>query len=158
MAFMDKMKSWIGIEADEDDYLDDVDYMDDPEDYDYQEEPQQQQEQETYEPRERKRSSNVVSMGTVSSGKMKISIQAPITYDDGPAILDDIMHAKVVVLNLEMLELDKKRQIFDFVSGGVYSLGGGITKVTKDIFVIAPRGVEVDGKSDDASGTPNFTL
>ncbi len=30
-----------------------------------------------------------------------------------------------------------KRQIFDFVSGGIYSLSGKIQKVTKDIFILA---------------------
>ena len=66
-----------------------------------------------------------------------ISIREPITFDDGTQVLDDVLKGKVVVLNLEMLEVDKKRQIFDFVSGGIYSLSGKIQKVTKDIFILA---------------------
>ena len=78
-----------------------------------------------------------------------ISIREPITFDDGTQVLDDVLKGKVVVLNLEMLEVDKKRQIFDFVSGGIYSLSGKIQKVTKDIVILAPKGIDIDGKVKD---------
>ena len=87
-----------------------------------------------------KEKSNVVTMPNIS--RFLISIREPITFDDGTQVLDD-------VLNLEMLEVDKKRQIFDFVSGGIYSLSGKIQKVTKDIFILAPKGIDIDGKVKD---------
>lgn len=90
---------------------------------------------------------NVVSMPNIS--RFLISIREPITFDDGTQVLDDVLKGKVVVLNLEMLEVDKKRQIFDFVNGGIYSLSGKIQKVTKDIFILAPKGVDIDGKIKD---------
>lgn len=153
MGFFDKVKGMIGIEDSEydDDYYDEDGYYDN----------QAEEEQESYDQEDSqtatsygtssrvqrddrmRRSSNVTD---ISSSKIKISIQEPLTYDDGPQILDDIMNRKIVILNLEMLEVDKKRQIFDFVSGGIYSLDGDVRKVTKDIFVIVPRGVEIDGK------------
>lgn len=80
-----------------------------------------------------------------SESKMFVSIKEPVTYEDAKLVLDDIMDGKSVILNLEMLEQDKKTQIFYFVSGGLYSLNGTIQSVTKDIFVLAPNGVEIDG-------------
>lgn len=80
-----------------------------------------------------------------SKGNMFVSIREPLNYEDGQAVLNDIMEGKSVILNLEMLEMDKKTQIFYFVSGGLYSLHGTLQNVTKDIFVIAPEGVEIDG-------------
>lgn len=94
-----------------------------------------------------KEKSNVVTMPNIS--RFLISIREPITFDDGTQVLDDVLKGKVVVLNLEMLEVDKKRQIFDFVSGGIYSLSGKIQKVTKDIFILAPKGIDIDGKVKD---------
>ena len=88
-----------------------------------------------------------VTMPNIS--RFLISIREPITFDDGTQVLDDVLKGKVVVLNLEMLEVDKKRQIFDFVSGGIYSLSGKIQKVTKDIFILAPKGIDIDGKVKD---------
>lgn len=157
MGLLDKMKNMIGIEDqyDEDAYPDDYDYR-----YDYNEpssESYESNETSSYreQPSEPKietptfttstrssRLSNVVEM--TSSSRMRISIQEPLEYDDGPKVIDNIAQSRTVVLNLEMLEPDKKRQIFDFVSGGVYALNGNIQKVTKDIYVIVPKGVDVD--------------
>lgn len=87
-----------------------------------------------------------MNLQTNQVDKTKINIHEPITYDDGPAIIDDIVAKKVVVLNLEMLELEKKKQIFEFILGGIYALKGQVQKVTKDIFVLAPKDVTIDGK------------
>lgn len=95
-----------------------------------------------------RRGDNVVSMSNknfANTSSMRISIQEPLDYEtDGPKIIDDILDNKVVVLNLEMVDSDLRRQIFDFVSGAVYALDGTVEKVTKGIFVISPKGVQVD--------------
>ncbi|MDY3005458.1 cell division protein SepF [Anaerococcus sp. AGMB00486] len=92
-----------------------------------------------------------------SSSRFRISIQEPISYDeDGPKIVDDILDKKVVVLNLEMLEVDKKRQILDFVSGAVYALDGKVEKVSKGIFVICPKGIDIDNYVEDQISTGNY--
>lgn len=162
MGLLDKMKNLVGIE---DAYYDE-DYADE---YDRRnEEESSPVEESSYEPTDftaesstpsyteptaRSSRSNVVSMSSSSSSShVRISIQEPLEYDDGPGIIDNITERRTVIMNLEMLEVDKKRQIFDFVSGGVYALEGNIKKVTKDIYVITPKGVEVDGSLKEAVG------
>ena len=78
--------------------------------------------------------------------RLKISIHEPITYEDGPKIIDDIINKKAAVLNIEMMEKEKKRQILDFVCGGIYALDGKIQEITKDIYLLVPKGVDVNGK------------
>lgn len=90
------------------------------------------------------------------NSSMFVSIREPLTYEDGKVVLDDIMEGKSVVLNLEMLEVDKKTQIFYFVSGGLYSLNGTIQNVTKDIYVLAPQGIEIDGSVKADLSTKNL--
>jgi cell division inhibitor SepF len=53
------------------------------------------------------------------------------------------------VVNFEQLELNIKRQIFDFINGGIYAVEGKIQKVTKDIFILAPSNIEIDGLKDE---------
>ena len=80
-----------------------------------------------------------------SRSSLRISIQEPLDYEqDAPSVINDIINKKVVVLNLEMVDADMRRRIFDFVSGAVYALDGTVEKVTKGIFVITPNGVEID--------------
>lgn len=156
MGFFEKMKNMIGIEDqyEDEDYNDEYDYADRGS-YDNAYEARPEQEKASsfssdYASAGYEESSSAASrLGKVidmtsGSARMRISIQEPLEYDDGPKVLDNIAQARTVVLNLEMLEVDKKRQIFDFVSGGVYALNGDIQKVTKDIYVIVPKGVDVD--------------
>ena len=103
--------------------------------------------QEKYNSFERVMKRNVVNMMTVTKdNRLKISIHESITYEDGPKIIDDIINKKAAVLNIEMMEKEKKRQILDFVCGGIYALDGKIQEITKDIYLLVPKGVDVNGK------------
>lgn len=152
-GFMDKIKKFVGNDEFEDEY-------DDYEEETVEEEVVEKKVSagEKYVKSSTKpsyeKSSSVVSMPSVS--RFFISVREPITFDDGTQVLDDVLKGKVVVLNLEMLEVEKKRQIFDFVSGGIYSLSGKIQKVTKDIFVLAPKGIDIDGKIKDQIESNGF--
>ncbi|MDO5047389.1 MAG: cell division protein SepF [Anaerococcus sp.] len=91
------------------------------------------------------------------ANSMRISIQEPLNYDqDAPNVIDDILNKKVVVLNLEMVDSDLRKRIFDFVSGAVYALDGSVERVTKGIFLISPSGVEVDKQLADQIGEGNY--
>jgi cell division inhibitor SepF len=128
---MDKFKYFIGI-----DDLDEEEYED---------------EEETLEvpvtTKTKKINNNVVNIHTNSN--MKLVVHEPLSYEEAPRIVDDLKMRKTVVVNLEQLEVNVKRQIFDFINGGLYALEGNIQKVTKDIFVLAPNNVEIDGIKDE---------
>ena len=130
-GFVDKFKYFIGI--------DDLDYDEEYEDYELEELP--------VNTKTKRINNNVVNIHSV--GNMKLVVHEPLTYEDAPKIVDDLKIRKTVVVNLEQLEPNLKRQIFDFINGGLYSLEGNIQKVTKDIFVLAPSNVEIDGNIRD---------
>lgn len=130
-GFVDKFKYFIGI--------DDLDFDEEYEDYELEELP--------VNTKTKKINNNVVNIH--SAGNMKLVVHEPLTYEDAPKIVDDLKIRKTVVVNLEQLEPNLKRQIFDFINGGLYSLEGNIQKVTKDIFVLAPSNVEIDGNIRD---------
>lgn len=160
MGFFDKVKNVIGVE---DDYYDD-DYTDDF-DHDYGRE--EKDDLETQEPASApsysstysassytsgtstsRRTPNVVSMAGANA-KNRINIHEAIEYDDGAKVIQSIAQDKTVVLNLELVEPDKKQRIFDFVNGGLFALDGKIEKVTKDIYILTPKGVQVDKKTKE---------
>ena len=99
---------------------------------------------------------NVTTPRESTNSSMHVTIREPLTYEDGKVVLDDIMDGRSVVLNLEMLEVEKKTQIFYFVSGGLYSLNGTIQNVTKDIYVLAPHGVEIDSAVKSGISSSNL--
>lgn len=80
---------------------------------------------------------------------MKIAIHEPLSYEEAPSIVDDLKVRKAVVVNFEQLDAGIKKQIFDFINGGLYAIEGKIQKVNKDIFILAPSNVEIDGLKDE---------
>lgn len=132
MGMMDKMKDFIGI----------TDYDDDDE---YEEEAasetssRQSERVDTY-----SKKNNVIKVH--SNSDMKVSICEPEKYEDCTKAVDEIKNRKIVVLNIEGMELEDQKQIFEFIKGAVYSLEASIQKVSKGIFVIAPSNVQIDGR------------
>lgn len=127
-GIVDKLKYFIGI--------DDLDY-------DEEEEYEEELEELPLNTHTKRMRDKVVNIHTTSN--MKLVIHEPLNYEDAPKIVDDLKIRKTVVVNLEQLDSIVKRQIFDFINGGLYSLEGSIQKVTTDIFILAPDNVEIDG-------------
>lgn len=85
----------------------------------------------------------------VAGPDMIVLVSEPTSYDEAPTFVDGLKQGKVIVVNFEKLDKDTKRQIFDFINGGIYSMGGNVQKVTKEIFIFAPRNVEIEGLKDE---------
>lgn len=141
--FMDKIKYFIGVQDLEDEEMHE-DYEEFEEDYDV-----------AIPTKTKKLNNKVVNIHTNSN--MKIVVHEPLSYDEAPSIIDDLKSRKTVIVNLEQLDNSIKRQIFDFISGGLYALEGNIQKVTKDIFIFAPSNVEIDGLKDELKSKGIFS-
>ena len=97
--------------------------------------------------RTKKINNKVVNIHT--NNNMKIVIHEPLNYEEAPQIVENLKSRKTVVVNFEKLDDNLKRQIFDFVNGAIYAMEGKIQKVSKDIFLLAPKHVEIDGLKDE---------
>lgn len=140
---MDKIKYFIGVQDLEEDERE--------EEYDEYEE-----EYDVVVPSKMKKINNkVVNIHTNSN--MKIVVHEPLSYDEAPSIIDDLKSRKTVIVNLEQLDNGIKKQIFDFINGGLYAMEGNIQKVTKDIFIFAPSNVEIDGLKDELKNKGIFS-
>lgn len=140
--FLDKAKYFIGLQ----DSYEDEEY----EDYDDYEEIDIPISTKT-----KKHNNKVVNIHTNSS--MKIVVHEPLSYEEAPTIVDDLKSRKTVIVNLEQLDGHIKRQIFDFINGGLYAMEGNIQKVTRDIFIMAPSNVEIDGLKDELKNKGIFS-
>lgn len=80
---------------------------------------------------------------------MQLIVCKPSSGDDCTSLIDDLKARKPIVLNIENLELEEQKRIFEFVKGAVYALGGNIQKVSKGIFIIAPSNVKICGKNSE---------
>ena len=101
-------------------------------------------------------SGNVRSIGSGTSSNVvdlykrtQIDISAPQNIEDARDIIDNIKTGVISVVNLEGVESPIAQRIADFLSGSVDALDGNIRRLSHDMFVITPNGVEISG--DNAS-------
>jgi cell division inhibitor SepF len=92
---------------------------------------------------QRKNKGNVVGLPSMKPTKMVLS--EPRSYDETQEIADHLRQRRPVLVNLQRVRQDQAIRIVDFLSGTVYALNGGISKVGHNIFLCTPDTVEIHG-------------
>lgn len=133
MSVMNRFMNFLGLQEQEEiveregvSELDDVDF-----------------ETTRFEPRKNQKGSNVVSIH--SQKNVKVILYEPRSYEEAQEIADHLRSHRTVVVNLQRVRNDQAIRIIDFLSGTVYALGGGISKIGGNIFLCTPDTVEIQG-------------
>lgn len=80
------------------------------------------------------------------SGPFKMLVIEPKNFDECTKLVDNLKSRKPVIINLEKVETDLARKMFDFLSGATYALNGTVQRVTSNIFIFAPENVDIAAK------------
>ena len=93
------------------------------------------------------------------SGAFRMVIIEPKNIDECRKLIDNMKANKPVIINLEKVETDLARKMFDFLSGATYALSGNIQKINQNIYLFAPRNVNIRALVDRATeaGKPTNT-
>ena len=165
MGFMDQIKKVVGIEIEDDD----EDEVEEAEEKKARENRAAREAREERKPAaaERKPAASPrmetvarteVTRQTVGGNKytsqFKMVVIEPNGFEECPKLVDSLKAKKPVIINLENLETDVARKIFDFLSGATYALNGNVQKVTNNIFVFAPENVDVTYKDSSKQAAP----
>lgn len=126
--FLNKVKYFMGLD----------DYQEDDEDF----VETSMEEEEEIVPLSSKKN-KIVNIHTTT--QMKVVIYEPSEFEEAPSIVDNLKNRKPVIINLESLDQEIAKKIFDFLNGAVYALDGNIQKVSKGIFILAPNNVDISG-------------
>lgn len=98
-------------------------------------------------------SGNVVPMQnrTVKAitSAFKLVVIEPSGFEECPKLVDSLKSRKPVIVNLEKLDSDTGRKIFDFLGGATYALNGNVQKVANNIFVFAPENVAIFAEGEN---------
>ena len=158
-GFLDKLKAVIGLESEEIEEQEEQEVPQRKKKFDKRHDKSngQGEQMDTYAPRphafsldrqhNRDLGSKVVNINT-SLNQMKVVLIQPFSIEECPKIVDNLKSKRPVILNLDKLDSDIARKIFDFISGAVYALDGNVQKVANNIFIFAPDNVDVMGNLD----------
>ncbi|MCR5175969.1 MAG: cell division protein SepF [Anaerovibrio sp.] len=84
--------------------------------------------------------SNVAAM---ASSMMKVHVIEPKTIDDCQQIANFLKEKRPVVINLEKVEEQTAIRIIDFISGTIYAIDGAVTKISRNVWLFAPKNVNI---------------
>lgn len=89
---------------------------------------------------------NNTGMETNIVNKSDVKLIEPLVFADSKDILDDIKSNKVVILNLNKLDLQTGDRLLDYISGGMYALDAKLKTIGDEIYLCVPKGVSVSGE------------
>ena len=73
----------------------------------------------------------------------------PKSFDECPKLVDSLKGRRPVIINLEKIETETAKKIFDFLSGATYALNGNVQKVANNIFIFAPESVDITANQEE---------
>ena len=150
MGVFDKFKDMIGVDEYEEEYYDDPEGGDgyDSSYYDGYESEEEDYPEDTSD----RRSASVIPLKKKRSGSIpgafRLVIIEPQGFDECARLVDGLKNRKPIIVNLEKLDVDTAKKIFDFLGGATYALNGNVQKIANSIFVFAPENVDIDAESE----------
>ncbi len=79
----------------------------------------------------------------------KLVLIEPKAFEECPKLVDSLKGRRPIIINLEKLETEVARKIFDFMSGATYALNGNVQKVANNIFIFAPENVGISASQEE---------
>ena len=118
----------------------------------------EQPEQPKKEPRTRRRETPLMGGGEAQPvpsnlASMKMIVYHPVCYDDAQSIVDNLKNRRPVIVNMEELDGACAQRVLDFLLGAIYAINGTINKISRGIFLVAPRDVDVEDTGEDTGYT-----
>ena len=86
-----------------------------------------------------------------NTNSLKLVLIEPKGFEECPKLVDSLKSRKPVIINLEKLETETAKKIFDFLSGATYALNGNVQKITNNIFIFAPENVSITASQGQTS-------
>ena len=85
------------------------------------------------------------------SGQFKMVVIEPKSLDECRKLVDNLRSRKPVIINLEKVETDLARKMFDFLGGATYALSGTVQRINQNIYIFAPKNVDIKAMVDRAT-------
>lgn len=130
----DKMKNFLGLAEDEEEYYDDEAEFPSHGNSD---------EVDDYPLEDNNKRSKVVNINATT--QLQVVLVKPERMEDASTVADHLNAKRTVVLNLESTNKEVSRRLVDFLTGVAYANRGQIKRVANSTFIITPYNVDIMG-------------
>ncbi len=84
-------------------------------------------------------------------GSKNVVFYYPKSYNEVQKLIDFLRQGESVMLNLDNVSEDEAQRMLDFSSGAVYALNGSVQRVSGNIFLLTPEGLNIMMPKDPKS-------
>ena len=152
MGIFDKFKDLVGIEEEEDEEYEEYEEVKPAPSAERRVETRTSFQAPKPEPRNEGKVIPMQNRVSAITAAFKLVVIEPSGFDECPKLVDSLKARKPIIINLERIESDTARKIFDFLSGATYALNGNVQKVANNIFVFAPENVDITAGTNENKG------
>ena len=92
------------------------------------------------------------------SSRNSVCVVKPTSVEDGQVIVDTLLDNRTVVVNLEGIGIDTAQRIMDITFGANFALDGHLQQISKNIFIVTPRSVDISGDFSESFGVGQFDM
>ena len=87
-----------------------------------------------------------------AGGRTIMTTEPKFVPNEAVEITETLLAGVSVVLNLEGLDIELAQRLVDFATGTCVAIDGNFKRITKSIFIISPRTININGGADDLIG------
>lgn len=88
--------------------------------------------------------SKVVPMRELNKD-LEVCIVKPASFDDSQQVCEVLLSGRACVVNLEGFDADDAQRVMDFISGCIFAIDGKLHRISKFIFIFAPKHIDISG-------------
>lgn len=85
----------------------------------------------------------------VPASSARVQVVEPKGFNDAQEVGERIKSGQPVIVNLQGVDSDLKRRLIDFCSGLTYAIGGSMSRVSDQVFLLTPANVDVSDEEKD---------
>lgn len=95
--------------------------------------------------------SKLVSINSRSNNRSssQVFVIKPQEFNEAQKVTDYLKEGRTIVINMEGIEVHAAQRIIDFIGGACYALDGSLQAISANIFIAAPRNIDVSGDLRD---------
>ena len=72
-----------------------------------------------------------------------VIVYQPRSAEDVQTLINFLKRREPAIINLDGTEEDVAQRILDFISGAIYALSGSVHRISGNIFLLTPEGVDI---------------
>ena len=95
--------------------------------------------------------SKLVSINSRNNNRSsnQVYVIKPQEFNEAQRVTDYLKEGRTIVINMEGIEVHAAQRIIYFIGGACYALDGSLQAISANIFIAAPRNIDVTGDLRD---------